>query len=165
VGISVPQVKLQAFGIAAFIAGVGGSLLAYEQLGGYLTSDSYGPIASLVLLTSVFIGGVSTVAGAIVAGVGSASGIVQYLVSSNLSKYGEWQALAGGVGLILVAVKQPDGVAGFNIEQYRELTAWIRRRRANSERTGDPNRKNAPALARTTAYSEARDATAVGTEL
>jgi ABC-type branched-subunit amino acid transport system permease subunit len=119
VGIDVQRVKLLAFSMSAFVAGIGGSLIAYEQLGGNLSADSFGPIASLVLLTAVFIGGVSTVAGAIIAGIASANGIMFYLLSSNIHSFGQWQALVGGVGLIAVAVRQPDGLAGFNIELFR----------------------------------------------
>jgi ABC-type branched-subunit amino acid transport system permease subunit len=119
-GINVSRVKLLSFTISAFIAGIGGCLFAYEQLGGNLSTDSFGPIASLTLLAAVFIGGVSTVSGAIIAGLASGSGVLYFLLSSNISSFTQWQALVGGLGLIVVAVRQPDGVAGFNIKLFRE---------------------------------------------
>jgi branched-chain amino acid transport system permease protein len=163
VGINVPQVKLLAFGLSAFIAGIGGSLLAYEQLGGNLTSDAYGPIASLVLLTAVFIGGVSTVAGAIVAGVGSVNGIANYLLASNIRDYVQWEALIGGLGLVVVAVKQPDGVAGFNIAMVRELKASWQIRRAAAQIVDAPKSQR-PTTPAPSALKASRDTTAVGSE-
>jgi branched-chain amino acid transport system permease protein len=122
-GINVSHVKLLSFTISAFIAGIGGCLFAYEQLGGNLSSDSFGPIASLTLLAAVFIGGVSTVSGAIIAGLASGSGVLYFLLQSNISSFTQWQALVGGLGLIVVAVRQPDGIAGFNIELFRKRMA------------------------------------------
>jgi branched-chain amino acid transport system permease protein len=122
-GINVSHVKLLSFTISAFIAGIGGCLFAYEQLGGNLSSDSFGPIASLTLLAAVFIGGVSTVSGAIIAGLASGSGVIYFLWSANISSFTQWQALVGGLGLIVVAVRQPDGIAGFNIELFRKRIA------------------------------------------
>lgn len=163
VGINVPQVKLLAFGISAFIAGLGGTLLAYEQLGGNLTFDAFGPLASIILLTVVFIGGVSTVAGAIIAGVGSTAGLSYYLLASNIQNYASWQALAGGIGLVIVAVKQPDGIAGFNIELYRRVKASLRQRRDGPQLLLEPIPQR-PATVSSTARLASRGVTAVRSE-
>jgi branched-chain amino acid transport system permease protein len=120
-GINVARIKLQAFAMSAFIAGIAGSLLAYAQVGGNLSFDQFGPIASIVLLAAVFIGGVSTVSGAILAGIAVAGGYMYYLLSQNISDFGNWQALVGGVGLIMVAVRQPDGLAGYVIAGLRRV--------------------------------------------
>jgi ABC-type branched-subunit amino acid transport system permease subunit len=67
VGINVAQGKLMAFGLAAFIAGVGGALTGYMQ--GELTSDSFAAFTSISLLAIVFVAGVGRIAGAAVAGI------------------------------------------------------------------------------------------------
>jgi ABC-type branched-subunit amino acid transport system permease subunit len=120
-GISVAQTKLLAFGMSSFLAGLAGAMLAYAQAGGFLPPDQFGPISSVVLLTAVFIGGVSTVAGAVIAGVAATGGYMYYLVSQNIQHFSQWQALVGGIGLMLVAVRQPAGVAGYSIEHFRRL--------------------------------------------
>jgi branched-chain amino acid transport system permease protein len=147
-GINVALVKLLGFGISSFIAGVAGSLTAYSQVGAMLSFDQFGPIASLVLLTSVFIGGVSTVAGAIIAGFGVTGGYLFYLLSQNIHHFGQWQALAGGIGLVFVAVRQPDGVAGFNIEVYRAL-----RRRLDRDAPVQPPPRRATTVAREATFA------------
>jgi ABC-type branched-subunit amino acid transport system permease subunit len=129
-GISVAQTKLLAFGISSFLAGLAGALLAYDQVGGLIPPDQFGPIASVVLLTTVFIGGVSTVAGAVIAGVAAAGGLLYYLISQNIQQFSQWQALVGGIGLILVAVRQPSGLAGYSIEHFRR--SRLRHQRATA---------------------------------
>jgi branched-chain amino acid transport system permease protein len=120
-GVNVAQIKLLAFVISAFIAGIAGALLAYSQVGGNLSFDQFGPIASVVLLAAVFIGGVSTVSGAILAGIAISGGYLYYLLSQNITDFSNWEALVGGVGLIMVAVRQPDGLAGYTIAGLRRL--------------------------------------------
>jgi ABC-type branched-subunit amino acid transport system permease subunit len=120
-GVNVAQIKLLAFVISAFIAGIAGALLAYSQVGGILSFDQFGPIASIVLLAAVFIGGVSTVSGAILAGIAISGGYMYYLLAQNIADFTNWEALVGGVGLIMVAVRQPDGLAGYTIAGLRRL--------------------------------------------
>ena len=61
VGINVAQGKLLAFGLAAFIAGIGGALTGYMQ--GELTADSFAAFTSIGLLAIVFVAGVGRIAG------------------------------------------------------------------------------------------------------
>jgi ABC-type branched-subunit amino acid transport system permease subunit len=56
VGINVAQAKLMAFGIAAFIAGIGGALTGYQQ--GTLTADGFATFVSLGLLAIVYVAGI-----------------------------------------------------------------------------------------------------------
>src|SRR5690348_5127608 len=51
VGINVAQGKLMAFGLAAFIAGIGGALTGYMQ--GELTADSFAAFTSISLLAKI----------------------------------------------------------------------------------------------------------------
>ncbi len=67
VGINVAQGKLLAFGLAAFIAGIGGALTGYQQ--GELTPDAFAAFTSLGLLAVVFVAGVGRISGAVVAGI------------------------------------------------------------------------------------------------
>jgi len=108
VGINVAQGKLMAFGLAAFIAGIGGALTGYLQ--GELTSDSFAAFTSIGLLAIVFVAGVGRIAGAVVAGVMfSAAGLFVTFLNIHLN-VGKYQAIVAGIALVLTAVQNPDGL-------------------------------------------------------
>ena len=110
VGINVAQGKLLAFGLAAFIAGIGGALTGYMQ--GELTADSFAAFTSIGLLAIVFVAGVGRIAGAVVAGIMfSAAGLFVTFLNLHLN-IGSYQAIVAGLALVLTAVQNPDGVTG-----------------------------------------------------
>jgi ABC-type branched-subunit amino acid transport system permease subunit len=110
VGINVAQGKLLAFGLAAFIAGIGGGLTGYMQ--GELTSDSFAAFTSIGLLAIVFVAGVGRIAGAVVAGIMfSAAGLFVTFLNIHLN-VGRYQAIVAGLALVLTAVQNPDGITG-----------------------------------------------------
>jgi ABC-type branched-subunit amino acid transport system permease subunit len=110
VGINVAQGKLMAFGLAAFIAGIGGALTGYMQ--GELTADSFAAFTSISLLAIVFVAGVGRIAGAVVAGIMfSAAGLFVTFLNLHLN-VGKYQAIVAGVALVLTAVQNPDGITG-----------------------------------------------------
>jgi ABC-type branched-subunit amino acid transport system permease subunit len=108
VGINVAQGKLMAFGLAAFIAGIGGALTGYMQ--GELTADSFAAFTSIALLAIVFVAGVGRIAGAVVAGIMfSAAGLFVTFLNIHLN-VGKYQAIVAGIALVLTAVQNPDGI-------------------------------------------------------
>ena len=108
VGINVAQGKLMAFGLAAFIAGIGGALTGYMQ--GELTADSFAAFTSISLLAIVFVAGVGRIAGAVVAGIMfSAAGLFVTFLNLHLN-VGKYQAIVAGIALVLTAVQNPDGI-------------------------------------------------------
>ena len=108
VGINVAQGKLMAFGLAAFIAGIGGALTGYMQ--GELTPDSFAAFTSISLLAIVFVAGVGRLAGAVVAGIMfSAAGLFVTFLDIHLN-VGKYQAVVAGIALVLTAVQNPDGI-------------------------------------------------------
>jgi ABC-type branched-subunit amino acid transport system permease subunit len=108
VGINVAQGKLMAFGLAAFIAGIGGALTGYMQ--GELTPDSFAAFTSIALLAIVFVAGVGRIAGAVVAGIlFSSAGLFVTFLNIHLS-IGKYQAIVAGVALVLTAIQNPDGL-------------------------------------------------------
>jgi branched-subunit amino acid ABC-type transport system permease component len=72
-GINVARVKLLGFAIGAFIAGIGGCLIAYEQSD--VTFDSFAALVGLALFTTAFLAGITSVSGGILAGFLSAGGL------------------------------------------------------------------------------------------
>jgi branched-chain amino acid transport system permease protein len=108
-GIDVAATKLLAFGLSAFIAGIGGSLLGYQQ--GQLSFGSFGVFVSLSFLAITFLGGIARISGAMVGGALVAGGLV-FTTVDLLFGWGRYQLLVSGVGLVVIAVRFPDGLSG-----------------------------------------------------
>jgi ABC-type branched-subunit amino acid transport system ATPase component/ABC-type branched-subunit amino acid transport system permease subunit len=125
--VNTVRTKLVAFGLSAFMAGVAGGLFAY--LYGHLSFDSFAPLASVTFVTTAYIGGIGSIAGAVIAGLISAGGPVFELFASSPS-VDRYQALIAGAGVVLTAVLNPDGVAPELNKNYKALVARWRRDRA-----------------------------------
>lgn len=114
IGIGIASTKLLAFGVSSFIAGLAGTLVAYRF--GSVSDTSYGFFASLTLLAFAYLGGITSVTGAIVAGLLVADGIGFELMDAAWERLGidvgRWELLVGAVGLVVMAVQNPDGIAG-----------------------------------------------------
>jgi ABC-type branched-subunit amino acid transport system ATPase component/ABC-type branched-subunit amino acid transport system permease subunit len=108
-GIDVVRTKLIAFALAAFIAGIGGSLLAYKQ--GNVTFDAFDTILGLAVFATAYLAGITSVSGGVLAGILGAGGIV-YLASDRWLHLGGWYAVVTGAGLILTVVFKPEGIVG-----------------------------------------------------
>lgn len=111
-GINVVKVKLIGFAIAAFIAGLGGSLLAYQL--GNVTFQDFDAYLGLVVFSVVVVAGITSVSGGILAGVISSGGILVALISSGVGSGGvdNWYGIVAGVAVILTVIFNPDGVVG-----------------------------------------------------
>ena len=111
-GINVVLVKLTAFAIAAFIAGLGGSLLAYQL--GNVTFQDFDAYLGLVTFSVVVVAGITSVSGGILAGIISAGGILVALISSGVGTGGvdNWYGVVAGIGVILTVIFNPDGIVG-----------------------------------------------------
>jgi ABC-type branched-subunit amino acid transport system ATPase component/branched-subunit amino acid ABC-type transport system permease component len=108
-GINVARVKLVAFGIGAFIAGLGGSLLAYQQ--GGANASTYDAVAGIGLFATAYLIGLTSVSGGIGGGVAAAGGIIFIIADRNL-ELGEWYAAIAGLFLIFTVIRHPEGVIG-----------------------------------------------------
>ncbi len=119
-GIDVVRVKIIAFAIGSFIAGLGGSMLAYYQ--GNVTFVAFDAILGLFVFTGVYFAGVTSVSGGVMAGVLSTGGIVAYASNEAFGVDALYAAFTG-LGLVLVVIFQPDGLVGpvhAKIEQWRK---------------------------------------------
>jgi ABC-type branched-subunit amino acid transport system ATPase component/ABC-type branched-subunit amino acid transport system permease subunit len=99
-GVSVSQVKLVAFAIGGFLAGLGGAMLAYQQTSA--DYSSYTAMGSVALFATVYIAGITSVSGGINAGVIAAGGIAYTLVNNGVPL---WTYMLI-VGLMLVGIVQ-----------------------------------------------------------
>jgi branched-chain amino acid transport system permease protein len=124
-GISVARAKLLAFALSSFIAGLAGALSAYRF--GSVSAATFGSFTSIAFLAFAYLGGISSVAGAVVGGMLVAGGI-------GFTALHQWTGidpaltnLLGGLGLILTAILHPEGVAGGLIQMRRLATSLARR--------------------------------------
>jgi branched-chain amino acid transport system permease protein len=107
-GVNVAATKLSAFIASAFVAGLGGALLAYAQ--GRVSFASFGIFVSLAYLAVTYLGGIARIAGALV-GAALVGGGLLVTAADRLASLGRYQLLATGLGLVAVAVRFPDGLA------------------------------------------------------
>jgi ABC-type branched-subunit amino acid transport system ATPase component/ABC-type branched-subunit amino acid transport system permease subunit len=108
-GINVLRVKITAFAIGAFIAGLGGAMLGYKQ--GNVTFDSFDILVGIGVFATAYLAGITSVSGGILAGMLAAGGIVFYATEQWLS-LGDWYGTITGVGLVLTVVLNPEGIVG-----------------------------------------------------
>jgi branched-chain amino acid transport system permease protein len=120
-GVNVTVVKLTGFGLSAFIAGVAGVMYGYEF--GGVAATKFGAFAALGLIAFAYVGGITMISGAFIAGLISTSGLVSYALDQWLDLSGNWALLFGGVALIVTLIMNPEGVAGANYKkaQHRRM--------------------------------------------
>jgi ABC-type branched-subunit amino acid transport system ATPase component/branched-subunit amino acid ABC-type transport system permease component len=99
-GISVSRIKLAAFAIGGFLAGLGGAMLGYQQT----TADvsSYTAMGGLAFFTTAYLAGVTSVSGGINAGIIAAGGVAYTLVNNGVPLW----IYVLLVGLLLVGVME-----------------------------------------------------------
>lgn len=129
-GVNVAVVKLTAFGIAAALAGLGGAMTAYSL--GSFTARSFDVLASLVLLAIAYMGGISTVGGAVWAGTLATGGLFVAL-QDNFYEAGQYTGYIAGIGLLLTVVLYPQGIDGATRAWTSSIGTWIGRRARRPE--------------------------------
>ena len=90
-GVNVTVVKLVGFGLSAFIAGVAGVMYSYEF--GGVSAAKFGAFAALGLIAFTYVGGITMISGAFVAGLISTSGLVSYALDKWFGLSGNWALL------------------------------------------------------------------------
>jgi branched-chain amino acid transport system permease protein len=107
VGVDVAGAKLVAFAISSFLAGIGGALIGCSR--GQLSPESFGVPVSLSLLAFAYLGGITSIGGALLAGTFAPLGIGYVAVDRTLH-LGRHYLLASGVLLVATAVLNPSGI-------------------------------------------------------
>jgi ABC-type branched-subunit amino acid transport system permease subunit len=120
-GVSVPGIKLAAFAIASFMAGIGGALTAYKF--GTYSMESFSVLASLSLFAFSYLGGIATISGAIYAGSLVPQGLGTYIIEDLIVDLGRYEAYLAGIFLVITALVQPEGIDGFDRRERRRI-AW-----------------------------------------
>ena len=110
-GISVIGIKLAAFSLAGAIAGVAGGPMAYRDLNVSFAGFD-GSRVHHVSVPGVFLGGITSVGGALTAGVLLVSGGVASHLFGTGAFSTTWIPVLSGLGTMLIVVTQPEGMAG-----------------------------------------------------
>ena len=106
-GVDVTAAKLTAAGISSFVAAVAGVVFAYKNVD--FSWSGLEASRGLQILALAYLGGVGSLGGALVAGVLAPSGLA--LVASGSPPAAGQQLLLSGIGLLLVTVRFPGGLA------------------------------------------------------
>jgi branched-chain amino acid transport system permease protein len=138
-GISVRETKLVAYGISSFLAGVGGALYAYSFQ--VVDSSNFDITVALSFVAFAYLGGITTVSGAIIGGLLSTEALLAYLGQRALGLSGNTLLVLAGLLLILTVVQNPDGIAG-------GLLRVLARRKHGPEPEAQPLSTKAPETTR-----------------
>ena len=106
-GISAARTKLIAFMLAGFIAGIGGSLEAYQQV--QVNWTSFGFTFSLFLVGYAYLGGITSISGAIATALLLAGGIVSGLFNFQGEREQVFDLIAAA-GVIAMVLAHPEGI-------------------------------------------------------
>ena len=90
-GINVRNVKLAAFGIASFIAGIAGALYGYNFSS--VTVSRFSALTALSLIALAYVGGITMVSGAVFAGLISVEALFPYALEKWFGVSGNWALL------------------------------------------------------------------------
>jgi ABC-type branched-subunit amino acid transport system ATPase component/branched-subunit amino acid ABC-type transport system permease component len=123
-GVSVTGAKVCAFAVASGIAGLGGVLIGFD---GYsVTFATFDPLHSILAVGYAVIGGVGFVIGPLFGGLLVANGVGSLLghLWAGLDNY---LVLIGGALLILILIKDPDGMAAMETKRFTALREKFRR--------------------------------------
>jgi branched-chain amino acid transport system permease protein len=125
VGVNVRNVKIAGFTISSFIAGVAGVLYAYNF--GSVSANRFSALTALGLIAFAYIGGITMVSGALIAGAISIEAFFPHAWEEWFGLSGTWALLLGGVFLIFNLVFYPDGVAGASYRKRQLRRAGLAR--------------------------------------
>lgn len=116
-GVSVTRAKLTAFAISGFLAGVSGSLFVVHQQS-FAAGEAGGSIGVLI----------AAVVGGIGSPLGAALGAL-FLWGTQWWLEGSWRLLTGGVGVLIVLLIAPGGLAGLVYQERDRALRLLARRR------------------------------------
>ena len=109
-GIDTGRGKITAFMLSAFYAGMAGSLYAY--LYSYISPETFGLEQSIVMLAMLLLGGIGSIAGAII------GAVVLSFLPEWLRFLKDYYLIVYGTGILLMMLFMPTGIVGFFRERF-----------------------------------------------
>ncbi len=137
-GIDLTRTKLSGFAIAGALAGTAGVLLSY--LRGQITGDGFDVFIGLSALAIAYVGGITTVGGALIGSLAFSGGLFYVTLNSHVD-LGTYYLLLTGVVLAASAVLNPDGAA----QKLRLIVAAVASRAAGRIRPKEARPSRHPA--------------------
>jgi branched-chain amino acid transport system permease protein len=121
-GLRVRWAKLLSFALSAFIAGCAGAL--FGGLSGAVDGNQFDPLNSLVIVLFAFVGGITSVTGAAIAG-----GLFALLSYAQATYHDLGGVVFVAIGAAAIGLgRQPNGIAGFVLADRDWRSALPRRR-------------------------------------
>jgi branched-chain amino acid transport system permease protein len=114
-GIATTRVKVEAFAVASFFAGVAGALFAHSE--GYVHTNSFTFVRSFEIMAFVVLGGLGSLTGAALAAA------VLTAAPEVLRGFGEWRMVLYSLLIIATMLVRPQGLLG---SRELPLAAWFR---------------------------------------
>jgi branched-chain amino acid transport system permease protein len=133
-GVNTAKYQIMANAIAAVYCGVAGVL--YAHMNSYISPDIFEFKSALFVLTMTLIGGMGSLAGSVVGGLGLP------ISQEFLRAIGNWQLVGFGLAIMLVVLFMPGGVIGLTrrIEEAGGLRwPWARKRSQEELAVEGPN--------------------------
>jgi branched-chain amino acid transport system permease protein len=112
-GVHTTKVKVRAFVIAAFFAGIAGSLYGHET--GSLSPSTLGFLKSFDIIIMVVLGGMGSISGAVLAAA------ILTILPEALRGVAEYRMVVYALSLIVMMILRPQGL--FGIHEIWELSA------------------------------------------
>jgi branched-chain amino acid transport system permease protein len=103
-GIATTRVKVEAFAVASFFAGVAGALFAHSE--GYVHTNSFTFVRSFEIMAFVVLGGLGSLSGAAIAAA------VLTAAPEVLRGFGEWRMVLYSLLIIATMLVRPQGLLG-----------------------------------------------------
>ena len=110
-GVDVTKTKLLAFAIASALAGLAGIMVGFQQQ--TISSANFALLLGLSTLAFAYLGGITSVNGAIVAGLIGTGGLNVVFMRYHFEGIVNYVTVFGGIGLILTSISHPGGIALF----------------------------------------------------
>jgi len=122
IGVATTRVKVLAFVVSSFFAGVAGALFAHSE--GYIHTNSFSFVRSFEIMVFVVLGGLGSITGAVIAAT------VLTAAPEGLRGFGEFRMILYALLLIAVMILRPQGLMGSRELSLGALRGWLRGRRA-----------------------------------
>jgi branched-chain amino acid transport system permease protein len=117
VGINTARVKVQAFVMSAFFAGIGGTLFAHE-LGTTLNPQELGFQKSIDIVIMVVLGGMGSITGVVL------SATILTIMPELFREFSSYRMPIYALALIIVMIVRPQGL--FGIKELWDTALWRR---------------------------------------
>ncbi|MEO6627968.1 MAG: ABC transporter permease [Aquihabitans sp.] len=135
-GIDVARVKLGAFALSSALAGLTGVLMGFAT--STLSTSSFLVIGALVAVAMTYLAGISSISGAILAGLLAQAGLITALTGGTDGSSGQYTFIISGMALVIIAVVAPEGITGVVRKQLARVGRILGRRAGPGPMTAAP---------------------------